>query len=81
MHGIRVENGAIAEGKINGGGGSTKAEIVGSDNALQQCLWLRYFIERQGYAVVEIKFRQDKMSAMLTENNCKESSMKRTKHI
>ena len=44
---------------------STEAEIVGSYNALTQCLWLRYFIEEQGYEVLDIDFCQDNMSSML----------------
>ena len=54
--------------KINGRI-STEAKIVVADDALPQCLWLRYFIVGLGYAVEEIKFHQDNMSAMLIENN------------
>ena len=42
---------------------------------------MRYFIEGQGYAVEKLDFHQDNMSAMLMENNGKESSKKQTKNI
>ena len=66
--------------KINGRS-SMESDIVGAYYALPQCLWSRYFIEGQGYAMEELDFHQDNMSAMLTENNGKESRTKRTKHI
>ena len=66
--------------KINGRI-STESEIVGEDDDFTQCLWLRYFIKGQGYVVEDLKFQQDNMSAMLMENNGKESITKRTKHI
>ena len=66
--------------KINGRG-STECEIVGADDALPQCLWSRYFIKGQGYAMEELEFHQDNMSAMLMEKNGKESSTKQTNNI
>ena len=53
------------------GRSSTEANIVGADNALPQCLWLRYFIEVQRYAVEELEFHQDNINAMLTKKNGK----------
>ena len=41
--------------KINGRR-SIESEIVAADNALPQCLWSRYFTERQGYAVEDLEF-------------------------
>ena len=61
--------------KINRGS-STKSKIVGAENALPQCLWSRYLVERQGYSVEDIEFHQDNMSFMLMEKIAKESSMK-----
>ena len=80
VHGISVNNGAIAEQTINGRS-STETKIVGADDALPQCLWSRYFIKGQGYAMEELEFHQDNMSAMLMEKNGKESSTKQTNHI
>ena len=42
---------------------------MGSDDALPQCLWSRYFLEGQGYTVEEIDLRQYNMSAILMETN------------
>ena len=79
LHGIRVDNGAIAYAKINGRR-STESEIVGADDALPQCLWSIYFIEGWVYALEEIKSRQDNMSAVLMENSGKDSITKQTNH-
>ena len=51
--------------KINGKS-STEPEILVEDNSLPQCLRLRYFVERQGYAVEEFDFHHYNISAMLT---------------
>ena len=80
FHGIRVDNGNIAEAMINGRI-SNEAKIVIVDNDFPQCLWSRYFIKEQWYTVKELVFCQENMSSMLMEKNGKESSMKRTKHI
>ena len=50
--------------KINGRS-STEAKIMGVDEALLQCLWSIYFIDEQLYAVEELKYHQDTVSAML----------------
>ena len=54
-----------------------ESEIVGADDSFPQCLWYRYFIEVRGYKVEELKFLQDNMSAMIMDNNGKQSSTKR----
>ena len=66
--------------KINGRI-STEAKIEGADDALPQSLWFIYFIEGQGYIAEELNSLQDNTIAMLMNNNGKESSKKRTKHI
>ena len=53
---------------------------MGADDAFPQCLWLLYFIERQGHAMEELDIYQDNMSAMLMENNGKESITKKKTH-
>ena len=58
-----------------------EAKIVGADDAFPQCLCLIYFIEGHGYAVEELKFQQDNMSATLMEKNGKDSIKNQTKHI
>jgi hypothetical protein len=44
-------------------------------------LWIRYFIEGQGYNIEASILNQDKLSAILLEKNGKSSSSKRMKHI
>jgi hypothetical protein len=60
---------------------STECELVGVDDASPHMLWMRYFIEEQGYGVQAAILNQDKLSAILLEKNGKASSGKRTKHI
>jgi hypothetical protein len=60
---------------------STEAELVGVDDVMSQVLWTRYFLEAQGYDVIESKVFQDNQSAMLLEKNGRGSSSKRTRHI
>ena len=60
---------------------STKAELIGVDDALPQILWTSYFMECQGYKVSENIIFQDNKSTLILEKNGKASSSKRTKHI
>jgi hypothetical protein len=60
---------------------SCEGELVGIDDALPFILWLRYFIEAQGYTVEENILYQDNKSTILLANNGRWSSSKRTKHI
>ena len=60
---------------------STKAELIGADDALPQMLWIKYFIEAQGYGIDENIIYQDNLSTILLETNGKKSSTKNMKHI
>jgi hypothetical protein len=60
---------------------STETEIVGVDDCMPAICWSRYFMEAQGYQVIENIVYQDNKSAILMERNGKASSSKRTKHI
>ena len=60
---------------------STEAEIVGEDDFMPAICWTRYFLQAQGYDVVDNILFQDNKSAILLEKNGKASSSKRTKHI
>ena len=60
---------------------STEAELVGVNEVLPQVLWTRYFLEEQGYGVIESIVYQDNQSAILLEKNGRASSSKRTRHI
>jgi hypothetical protein len=48
---------------------------------LADVIWMRYFIECQGYDIDEYIIFQDIMSALSLEKNGRISSSKRTKHI
>jgi hypothetical protein len=60
---------------------STEAKLVGVDDLMPAICWTRYFMEGQGYKVIENIVYQDNQSAILLERNGKASSSKRTKHI
>ena len=57
---------------------STEAELVAVDDVMAQVMWTRYFLEGQGYEVEENIIYQDNQSAMLLENNGRESIGNRT---
>ena len=56
---------------------STKANLIGEDDALTQMLWTKYFTRAQGYGIKEKIIYQDNMSAMLLETNREKSSTKK----
>jgi hypothetical protein len=60
---------------------STEIELVLFANKLADIIWMRYFIECQGYDIDEYVVFQDNMSALSLEKNGRISSSKRTKHI
>ena len=59
---------------------STESELVGADEATTPLLWSKWFMEEQGYNIKPIMY-QDNQSSMKLEQNGKESSSKRTRHI
>lgn len=60
---------------------STETELISLADKLPDILWMRYFIECQGYSIDECFVHQDNMSALSLEKNGRMSSSKRTKHI
>ena len=46
---------------------STKTKLVAADDIMLQLLWMRYFLEAQGYRYGASKQYQDNMSAMLLD--------------
>lgn len=60
---------------------STEAELVGVNDALTMVIWIRNFLEAQGFVVKDNVVHQDNQSAILLENNGQRSSGKRTRHI
>jgi hypothetical protein len=59
----------------------TETEIIALHDKLSDVIWMRYFVECQGYTIDECIIFQDNMSALSLEKNDQMSSSKRTKHI
>jgi hypothetical protein len=60
---------------------STEAKIVGVNDAMYLVLWVRHFLESQGYSIKDNIVYQDNMSSMKLEINGKRSSTKNTRHM
>ena len=60
---------------------STEGEIVGVSDYLPNMIWVRMFLQEQGYQIKENILHQDNQSAMKIELNGKQSSGKKTKHM
>ena len=60
---------------------STEAELIGVDDRISKILWIKRFIEYQGFPVKLNIIYQDNTSTMKLENNGKASSGKRTRHF
>jgi hypothetical protein len=60
---------------------STESELVGADDVMPQILWTLYFLEAQGFKIVDDVLYQDNKSSILLETNGRGSSGKRTRHI
>ena len=60
---------------------STEIELILLADKLADVIWMRYFIECQGYDIDKYIVFQDNMSALSLEKNGRISSSKRTKHI
>ena len=60
---------------------STEGEIVGVSDYLPNMIWVRMYLEAQGYALDENILFQDNQSAMKIELNGRKSSGKKTKHM
>jgi hypothetical protein len=60
---------------------STKTEIIVLHDKLSDVIWLRYFVECQGYDINKCIIFQDNMSALSLEKNRTMFSSKCTKHI
>jgi hypothetical protein len=59
---------------------STEAELVGVSDAAGQLLWLRYFLQGQGYDIGPATLYQDNQSSIALIENGK-SGCERTRHI
>ena len=60
---------------------STESELVGVDYYMPMIIWVKYFLEAQGYIVSDNLLHQDNQSLIKLEQNGKASSGKHTGHI
>jgi hypothetical protein len=60
---------------------SATSELVGVHQTLLVVLWVKLFLEAQGYLIEENIVYQDNQSVILLENNGKKSSSKCTRHL
>ncbi len=60
---------------------STEMEIIALHDKLSDVIWMRYFVECQGYNIDECIIYQDNMSALSLEKNGRMLSPKYAKHI
>jgi len=60
---------------------STESELVAMADILPKTLWIRYFLETQGYIPKDYIIYQDNKSEMSLEQNGRRSMGKRARHI
>jgi hypothetical protein len=59
----------------------SKTEIIALHDKLSDVIWIRYFVECQGYDINEFIIFQENMSTLSLEKNGRMLSSKLTKHI
>ncbi len=60
---------------------SSETELISIHDKLPDIIWIRYFVEGQGYDIDEYMIFQDNMSSLSLEKNGRVSSSKWTNHI
>ena len=60
---------------------STESEVVAVNENMPALMWVRYFLEAQGYPLKPTTLHQDNTSAMLLELNGWVYSSRRTRHM
>ena len=55
--------------------------MIGVNDAMNQVLWTKYFLDAQGYFYTHVTVYQDNQASILMEKNGKFSSTKNTRHI
>ena len=60
---------------------STEAEIIGASDYLPNTIWMRMFLEAQGYTLEDNTYYQDNQSAMKMEINGRRSAGQKSRHI
>ena len=84
----RVESRLLARGLAGKSGkqklntrSSTEAELVGASDYLPHALWVKLFMEAQGYVMTEAVLEQDNESTIRVEENGRMSAGPRSRHI
>ena len=60
---------------------STEAELIGASDYLPNVIWVKMFMEAQGYAIEENIFEQDNESAIKLEKNGRSSAGPKSRHV
>ena len=60
---------------------STESELVGVDDYMPMIIWVKYFLDAQGYTMSNNLLHQNNQSLIKLEQNGKVSRGKRTRHI
>jgi hypothetical protein len=60
---------------------TTEAELVSVDDVISKVVWMKLFIEAQGFTVNRNVIMRDNISSMKLETNGKTSSGKQTHHL
>ena len=60
---------------------STEAELVGASDYLPNTMWVKMFLEAQGYKIEENYFEQDNESAIKMEKNGRSSAGPKSRHV
>jgi KUP system potassium uptake protein len=78
--GTGIVHGKASKQKLNTKS-STETEVVAASDYLPYNIWLRHFMEAQGYPLVTNIFHQDNQSAMKMEKNGRNSCTGNSRHI
>jgi hypothetical protein len=60
---------------------STEAELIGASDYLPNVIWVKLFMETQGYGIQESFFKQDNESAIKLEKNGRRSAGPKSRHV
>jgi len=60
---------------------STEAEVVGASDCLPNTIWVKMFMEAQGFKITENIYEQDNESAIKLEKNGRASAGQKSRHI
>jgi hypothetical protein len=60
---------------------STEAELVGASDYLPNTIWVKMFLDKQGFVLTDNVFHQDNESTIKLEKNGRSSAGQRSRHI